>query len=122
MYSAKHQAGLTFIGVVLILVPISLVAYMIAKAVPAYLESYSVGDVVNSLRKEIDLKDKSKEEIYKMIQKRFEVNDIHSVEPGDIKIQKTPAEVSVTIDYEARVPLFSNATLALSFHKSVVVR
>lgn len=122
MYSAKNQHGLTFFGIVLILIPIGLLAYIIAMAIPAYLESYSVGDVVNSLRKEIDLKDKSKEEIYKMIQKRFEVNDIHSVEPGDIKIQKTPTEVSVTIDYEARVPLFSNATLALAFHKSVVVR
>jgi len=122
MYSAKNQAGLTFIGIVLILIPIGLLAYMIMKAIPAYIESYSVGDVVNSLKKEIDLRDKSKEEIYKMIQKRFEVNDIHSVGKDDIKIQKTPTEVSVTIDYEARVPLFSNAALALSFHKSAVVR
>ena len=122
MYSAKNQAGLTFLGIVLILIPIGLLAYMIMKAIPAYIESYSVGYVVNSLKKEIDLKDKSKEEIYKMIQKNFEVNDIHSVEKGDIKIQKTPTEVSVTIDYEARVPLFSNAVLALSFHKSAVVR
>jgi hypothetical protein len=122
MYSAKNQAGLTFIGTVLILIPIGLVAYIIAMAVPAYIESYSVGYVVNSLKKEIDLKDKSKEEIYKIIQKNFEVSDIHSVEKGDIKIQKTPTEVSVTIDYEARVPLFSNAALALSFHKSAVMR
>ena len=121
MYSAKNQAGLTFIGIVLILIPIGLVAYIIMKAIPAYIESYSVGDVVNSLKKEIDLRDKSKEEIYKMIQKRFEVNDIHSVGKDDIKIQKTLTEVSVTIDYEARVPLFSNAALALSFHKSAVV-
>lgn len=122
MYSAKNQAGLTFIGTVLILIPIGLVAYIIVMAVPAYIESYSVGDVVNSLKKEIDLRDKSKEEIYKMIQKRFEVNDIHNVGKDDIKIQKTSTEISVTIDYEARVPLFSNATLALSFHKSAVVR
>jgi len=122
MYSAKNQAGLTFIGIVLLLIPIGMLAYIIAMAIPAYIESYSVGDVVNSLKKEVDLKDKSKEEIYKLIQKRFEVNDIHSVEKGDIKIQKTPAEVSVVIDYEARVPLFSNAALALSFHKSAVMR
>ena len=122
MYSAKNQAGLTFISIVLMLIPIGLVAYIIMKAVPSYIESYIVGDVINSLKKEIDLKDKSKEEIYRMIQKRFETNDIHSVEKNDIKIQKTPTEVSVTIDYEARVPLFSNAALALSFHKSAVVR
>ena len=57
-----------------------------------------------------------------MIQKRFDVNDIHSVGKDDIKIQKTPNNVSVTVDYEARIPLFSNAALALSFHKIAVVR
>ena len=122
MHSIRNQAGLTFIGLILILIPIGFIAYVVMRAVPAYIEAYSVGDAINSLKKEIDLRDKSKEEIYKMIQKRFEVNDIHSVGKDDIKIQKTPNELSVTVDYEARVPLFSNAALALSFHKSAVVR
>jgi len=92
------------------------------KAVPAYIESFSVRDAVNSLKKEGDLKDKSKEEIYRMLQKRFDVNDIHSVGQDDIKIHKTPTELSVTVDYETRIPLFSNAALALKFHKRVELR
>ena len=122
MRSTRNQAGLTAIGIMLILIPIGFVAFLIVKAVPAYIEAYSVGDAINSLKKDIDLKDKSKEDIYKMIQKRFEVNDIHSVTKDDVKIQKTPTEVSVTVDYEARIPLFSNVALALTFHKSAVVR
>ena len=121
MHSSRNQAGLTFIGVILILIPLGFIAYVVMRAVPAYIEAYSVGDAINSLKKDIDLRDKSKEEIYRMIQKRFEVNDIHSVGKDDVKIQKTPNEVSVTVDYETRVPLFSNAALALSFHKSAVV-
>ena len=122
MHSVKTQAGLTFFSSLLIFILVGFILYLFMKTVPAYIEAYSVGDVVNSLKKEIDLKDKSKEDIYKMIQKRFEANDIHSVGKDDIKIQKTPSEVSVTVDYEARVPLFSNIELALSFHKSAVVR
>lgn len=122
MHSARNQAGVTAIGIVLILIPIVIVAYLIVKAVPAYIEAYSVGDAVNSLKKEIDLKDKSKEEIYKMIQKRLDVNDIRSVTKDDIKIQKTPTETSVTIDYETRIPLFGNAALALRFNKNAVLR
>jgi len=122
MYSTRNQAGFTFIGIILILIPIGFVAYIVMRAVPAYIEAYNVEDVVKSLKKEIDLKDKSKEDIYKMIQKRFDINDIHSVRKEDIKIQKTLNEVSVTVDYEARVPLFSNVALAFSFHKSTVLR
>ena len=63
-----------------------------------------------------------KGEIYTMIKKRLDINDTHRVEKDEVKIQKTTNAVSVNIDYEAKVPLFWNVSLALSFHKSVVVR
>ena len=122
MYRIRKQAGWTFIGVIFSVIPLAILGYIIMKAVPPYLESFSVGSAVNSLKKDIDLKDKPKEEIYKLLQKRFEINDVHSVEKDHIKIQKTPTETSVTIDYESRVPLFSNIALAFTFHKSVVLR
>jgi hypothetical protein len=122
MRSAKQQVGVTFIGAILLLIPISFLAYVAMRAVPAYIESYSVGDVLNSLKKDTDLQEKSKDEIYRMIQKRFDINEVHSVGKEDVKIQKTSNEVTVSIDYEAKVPLFSNVALALSFRKSAVVR
>jgi len=122
MHRAKNQAGLTAVGLILILIPVGLAVYIILKAAPAYIEAFSVGDVVNSLKKELDLKEKSREEIYTMIKKRLDVNNISSVDKDDIKIQKTVNDVTVTIDYEARVPLFWNVALALSFHKRAVMR
>jgi hypothetical protein len=121
MHRAKHQAGLTAIGLILILIPVGLAVYIVMKVAPVYIEAFSVGDVVNSLKKELDLKEKSREEIYTMIKKRLDVNDISSVDKDDIKIQKTVNDVKVAIDYEARVPLFGNVALALSFHKSAVM-
>jgi hypothetical protein len=122
MHRAKHQAGLTAIGLILILIPVGLAVYIVMKVAPVYIEAFSVGDVVNSLKKELDLKEKSREEIYTMIKKRLDVNDISSVDKDDIKIQKTVNDVKVAIDYETRVPLFGNVALALSFHKSAVMR
>ena len=122
MYKAKNEAGLTAIGLILILIPIGLAIYIVMRAAPAYIEALSVGDVVNSLKKEMDLKEKSREEIYTMIKKRLDINNISSVDKSDIKIQKTVNDVTVTIDYETRVPLFWNVALALSFHKNAVMR
>jgi hypothetical protein len=121
MHRAKHQAGLTAIGLILILIPVGLAVFIVMKVAPVYIEAFSVGDVVNSLKKELDLKEKSREEIYTMIKKRLDVNDISSVDKDDIKIQKTVNDVKVAIDYETRVPLFWNVALALSFHKSAVM-
>ena len=123
MHRVKSQAGLTAIGLILILIPVGLAVYIILRVAPVYIEALSVGDVVTSLKKELDLKEKSREEISKIIQKRlYEINNVSSVARDDIKIQKTVNDVTVTIDYEARVPLFWNAALALSFHKSAVIR
>jgi hypothetical protein len=122
MHRAKHQAGLTAIGLILILIPVGLAVFVVMKVAPVYIEALSVGDVVNSLKKELDLKEKSREEIYTMIKKRLDVNNISSVDKDDIKIQKTVNDVKVAIDYEANVPLFGNVALALSFHKSAVMR
>jgi hypothetical protein len=122
MHRVKNQAGLTAIGLILILIPVGLAVYIVMKVAPAYIEALSVGDVVNSLKKELDLKEKSREEIYTMIKKRLDVNNISSVDKDDIKIQKTVKDVTVTIDYEARVPLFWNVALAFAFHKSAVMR
>ncbi len=122
MHRAKNQAGLTLIGLLIILSPFVLLGYVALLAAPTYIEAYSVGDVLNSLKKEYDLKEKPREEIYNIIRKRLEVNDIKSVQKEDIKIQKTANDVSVSVEYEARVPLFANVALALSFHKRAVIR
>jgi hypothetical protein len=123
MHRVKNQTGLTAIGLILTLIPVGLAVYIILRVAPVYIEALSVGDVVNSLKKELDLKEKSREEISKMIQKRlYEINNVSSVDRDDIKIQKTVNDVTVTIDYEARVPLFGNVALALEFHKRAVIR
>jgi hypothetical protein len=123
MHRVKNQTGLTAIGLILTLIPVGLAVYIVLRVAPVYIEALSVGDVVNSLKKELDLKEKSREEISKLIQKRlYEINNVSSVARDDIRIQKTVNDVTVTIDYEARVPLFGNVALALDFHKRAVIR
>jgi Domain of unknown function (DUF4845) len=122
MHRAQNQAGITFIGLILILVPYALIGYIVMRAMPAYIESLSVGDAINTLRKEPDVKEKSRDEVYRMIRKRLDVNNITSVDKEDIDIQKTVNDLKVTIDYQAKIPLFANVALAFSFHKNAVVR
>jgi len=91
-------------------------------AAPAYIEAFNVGDAVTSLRKDIDLRERSRDEIYTILKKRLDVNDIKNVAKEDVTIQKTVNSTTVNVDYEVKVPLFGNIALALSFHKSVVLR
>src|SRR4029450_9274892 len=106
MHRAQNQAGITIIGVILIIISFALIGYVVLRAAPVYIEALSVGDAINSLKKEPDLKEKSRDEIFRMIKRRLEVNNITSVGKDDIEIQKTVYDVKVTVDYEAKAPLF----------------
>lgn len=116
------QAGLTAIGLILLLIPLGFLGYMALLIAPVYLEAFSVGDAVHSLRKETDLKERSKDEIFVMLQKRLAVNNIRSIGKDDVKIIKAPNEVTVKVDYEVRVPVAWNVSLVMNFSKSTSVR
>ena len=130
MHRVQNQAGITVIGLILILIPVGLIVYIVLKVAPVYIESFSVGDAINSLKKEeLEIKEKSRDEIRKMIRKRLDVNNITSVEEEDIDIQKTVNDVKVAIDYQAKASLFGNkasrfgdVALTFSFRKTLVMR
>ena len=75
MHRVKNQAGLTAIGLILILIPVGLAVYIVLRVAPVYIEAFSVGDVINSLKKELDVKEKSRDEIYTMLKKRLDDNN-----------------------------------------------
>lgn len=122
MSCIRSQKGLTIISIIFLVLMALFVVFVIMKLVPPYIESFSVADALGSLRKEVDIRDKSKEEIYTMLRKRFEVSDVTHVTKEDVKIQKAPGEVKIDIQYEVRVPLVSNIDLLLSFKKNASFR
>jgi hypothetical protein len=50
------------------------------------------------------------------------VNNIRSIKKEDVKIVKTVNDITVKVEYEARVPLIANIDLMMSFHKSTLIR
>src|SRR5688572_16750263 len=116
MSSCEEQKGLTAISIALLLALAGFAIFLLFNLIQLYVESYSVGDSVSSLAKELDIRDKPKEEVYKLLQKRLDINDIRSVTKDDITIQKSGKTLQVQVDYEVRIPLMGNIDLALNFH------
>jgi hypothetical protein len=50
MHRATNQTGLTAISLIFLLILVGLAVYIVLKAAPVYIEVFSVGDVVNSLK------------------------------------------------------------------------
>ena len=116
-----HQKGMTAIGWLLVLGLIAFFALITLRLVPLYLEFAKVTSVFESLENEPGITRMSKPEIIKLVQKRFDVNDVANVNPKDTKISKNKGRLTVSINYERREHLVGNIDVVATFDKQVEV-
>jgi Tfp pilus assembly major pilin PilA len=116
-----RQNGMTAIGWLLVLGLIAFFALITLRLVPLYLEYAKVASALESLENEPGITRKTKPEIVKMMQKRFEVNDVVNVSAREIKVKKDKGILTVSIEYERREHLVSNLDVVATFDKKIEV-
>jgi hypothetical protein len=112
---------MTAIGWLLVLGLIAFFALITLRLVPLYLEYAKVASALESLENEPGITRKTKPEIVKMMQKRFEVNDVVNVSAKEIKVKKDKGILTVSIEYERREHLVSNLDVVATFDKKIEV-
>ncbi|MDH5189825.1 MAG: DUF4845 domain-containing protein [Gammaproteobacteria bacterium] len=118
MKNINKQQGITGIGWLFILVIIGFSALVVLKMTPMYSEYFSVKTSMDSLAKE-SLGGKSKAQIYDMLSKRLDINDVKRVTREDVEITIRSGNVTVSVDYEARENLIGNVSLVAEFKYSI---
>ena len=119
MQSKNKQKGLSGISIMAILIVIAFGAIIFLKVLPIYFDSFKVGDVVSSLKKERGLGDKGISEIRKMVLKRLDVNMVTDVVKEDIIVEKSKNTVFIDVEYEVRKVMFGNLDIVVRFKKTV---
>jgi len=113
------QRGMTLIGWLLTLVLIGYFVLLVLRLAPGYLEYLNVAKTLESLHSESTLAEMAPAEIRKIIGKRFDVNDVHSITPKDVKINKERGRMIIGVDYEVRAPMLGNVSLVTHFKKEI---
>lgn len=121
MKLVKTQRGMTLIGWVLVLGLIGYFVLMAMRLVPGYLEYMTVSKTIESLKSENGITSMPVPEIRKLIQKRFDVNDVTSITPKDVQITRKQGRLVIGTDYEVRKPMFGNIDIVTRFNKHVEV-
>lgn len=119
----KHQQqGMTGLGWLIVLALIGLFALVAIRVTPMYLESFSVEGSLDSLKQEPFITQKSVAEVASLLHRRFDVNDIDSVDrKKDVKIEKRDGGLRVTVNYESRTHLIGNLDVVGKFNKEVEI-
>jgi len=112
-----RQDGMTYLGMLMLLIVVAFFAVVVIKVLPIYLENFKVKSSLDSLVQEsknnpVTL---SPPELEKLLLNRLAVNDVDHVKKEDIKISKEGHNTVVVVDYEARVTLFDNLDLVARF-------
>jgi len=113
------QRGITFIGLVFVIVTLLFVAVMGMKLVPAYLEYFNVKKALVKISNEPSFAAMSKIDIVDEFDRSATIDDIKVVNGKDLEISKDAAgKPVVSIEYQATVPLIANVSALIDFSAS----
>lgn len=117
-----RQRGITFLGWVVLLVPIALVVYVVIRVVPLYLNYGKVAQAFEQTQSEFATSESVTGGLIKgSLQRRFDTGYIDNPKIDEVSVRKTGEGWVAEVEYEDVVPLFYNISLLLEFEKSISV-
>ncbi len=119
MHIRARQCGMTTLGWLIVLALIGFFTLITLRLAPVYLEYYKVVSSLDSLREEPQVTRKTKLEIQNLLDRRFQINDVHSVQGKDAKIEQRDGVTHVELTYEVRVPLMGNLDAVARFDRKL---
>jgi hypothetical protein len=120
----QSQRGVTFIGWLVLLVPVAIVGYAGIRLVPIYLNYQRVAKAISALGAEFEgagpgAGGASVARMREELEKRFDIEGIEHPAPKDIDIHREGEHWVAIVDYEDLAPMFGNVSLLVQFHKQV---
>jgi hypothetical protein len=122
MHTKHQQKGVTAIGWIIILGLIGFFTLLTLKIVPIYIENFEVKSVLKSLKQEPGITRMSVRDIRKLIQKRFDINNIRTIDVSKtVDIQQGGGVTVVTVKYKVQQNMAGNLDVLIRFNNSIKI-
>lgn len=119
----KRQAGVTFIGWIVLLIPVAIVLYMAIRVVPIYLNHMKVASAMSQAadesRGETNV---SPQAVRRSIERRLDIEGVAYPTMQDITVARDGDNWVIEVAYDQVAPLFGDINLLVAFDKRVVVQ
>ncbi|MCZ6882851.1 MAG: DUF4845 domain-containing protein [Gammaproteobacteria bacterium] len=117
----NRQNGMTFIGIVMLLVVIAVIALTAVKIIPIYIENFAVKSVLTSIENDHRVDPKSKAAIWESIKKRLYINEVRIIKKEHVTMSRKNGKTTVTIEYESRRPYLGPLFIGGHFVETIVI-
>ncbi len=122
-YSSRSQRGASALSIIVILGMAAVILTIAFKLYPAFYENWQIELVVDSFEDERGLDELSVNDIERNFQKRLTTNNVRDFKMKDnVEITMEDDTLYIDVDYEVRIPMYSNVDAIVSFQKSLEKR
>jgi hypothetical protein len=118
----QRQQGMTFIGLLCILVVCGIIGYAVVRLIPAYLNYLKVARTLDVTASEYKGDNPDAGALTRTLEKHWEVEDITGLDWKEVQISKDDAGVSMHVAYDDTEPFIANVSLVVHFDKTVKVQ
>ena len=117
-----RQAGMTTLGLIMIVSFVGLFAFGGIRLTPVYLNYMKVAGVVSGVQEEFDGANATSAAIRKSVSRRFDIESVGVIEAKDVKVTKVDGGYEVAATYSDKVPFIANVSFVVDFDKRAIVR
>ena len=118
----QRQRGMTFLGLVIILVIVGAGLYAALRLVPVYLEYSKVARVLEQVRDEhVAMDSPTSQLIRNSLERRWDVEDIKSLGWKEVEIEQKSDGFEVRAAYDVEERFIANVYLVTKFDKTIVI-
>jgi hypothetical protein len=118
----RRQQGMTFIGLMCILVLVGIVGYAGVRLTPVYLNYMKLVRTMESAASEFKGETANVESVRTSISRHWDIEDITGINQKDIEITKDDGGLTLHAVYDDAVPYVANVSLSVHFDKTVKVQ
>jgi Domain of unknown function (DUF4845) len=118
----KYQRGITFLGWIILLVPVAIVFYAGVRLTPLYLNYLKIVHTLDAVVTEIPNDGAAADGIRNVIDKHFQIDSLDYPSAKDLKIVRENSVWTIEANYEDQAPLFANMALLVTFDKKVKLK
>jgi hypothetical protein len=120
--SKSRQAGMTTLGLIILVVFVGLFAFGGIRLTPIYLNYMKVAGVVSGVQDEFDGTNATRAMIRNSISRRIDIESVGQITAKEVTVTKVDGGYEVAATYSHKAPFIANVAFVVDFDKRVIVR
>ncbi len=118
-FKYKQQKGFTLVGWLVVIAIFLYFAYLAMIITPYLISNNTMNNILESLKQEPAITQKSKREIWRLIENRMLVNQVRDISKDSFDIEKGNNTVTVYLEYDDKIHFMGNTYILIERNKSV---